>query len=118
MPATNDAFVAFISYDRHNDEHDRGNLARLRKLLQTEVLVQSGKPIIKIFQGQENIEWGEAWKERIKKVLNECLMLIAVVTPSYLESASCRFELEYFLKQYTRLEQRLILPILYIDTPS
>jgi len=81
-------------------------------------LVQSGKPIIKIFQDQENIEWGEAWKEHIKKVLNESLMLIAVVTPSYFESASCRFELEYFLKQNTHLEQRLILPILYIDTPK
>jgi hypothetical protein len=117
MQTAKATFLAFFSYERGNDERDRGNLTLIRKLLQAEIWVQTGKPF-QIFQDQENIEWGQAWKERIKSVLDESLLLIAVITPSYLESESCRFEFEYFLKQEAQLKRKLILPILYIDTPK
>jgi len=117
MKTSIESFVAFFSYVRLNDEHDRGKLTLLRKLLQTELWVQAGKPL-PIFQDQENIEWGQPWMDRIKGVLSSCSILIAVITPSYLASRSCRFEFEYFLNQESRLKRRLILPILYIDTPG
>jgi hypothetical protein len=95
METSTQSFVAFFSYVRLNDEHDRGKLTLLRKLLQTELWVQAGKPL-PIFQDQENIEWGAPWMERIKGILGSCSILIAVITPSYLVSRSCRFEFEYF----------------------
>jgi TIR domain len=117
MQTINETFLAFLSYERGYDERDRGNLTRLTKLLQAEIWVQTGKPF-RIFQDQENIECGQAWKERIRSVLDASSLLIAVITPSYLDSESCRFEFEYFLKQETQLKRKLILPILYIDTPK
>lgn len=117
MITPNQPFVAFFSYVRRNDEHDRGKLTDLRKLLETELWAQTGKDF-RIFQDTENIRWGMDWKERITSTLESCTFLIAIVTPGYLESQSCRFEFEYFLEQESRHEIRLILPILYIDTPG
>src|ERR1041385_6275206 len=114
MKESDEIFVAFFSYARVNDELDRGRLTTLRKLLQNEIWVQTGKPF-QIFQDSEDIEWGELWKDRIKNVLNASSLLIAIITPSYLLSPSCRFEIEYFLKQESQLKRKLILPILYID---
>jgi len=111
------SFVAFFSYVRRNDEHDKGRLTFFRKLLEAELWAQTGKDL-QIFQDTEDIEWGDNWKEKITKVLDTSTILIVMVTPGYLESQSCRFEFEYFLNQESRLKRRLILPILYIDTPG
>jgi len=116
MQSKQESFLAFFSYVQGNDEHDRGRLTDLRKLLQNEIWAQTGKPF-KIFQDYENIEWGEDWKQRIKCALDSSPLLIAIITPSYLESQSCEFEFEYFLQRETKLNRKLILPILYIETP-
>ena len=117
METSNDLFTAFFSYVRLNDEHDKGKLTLLRKMLETEVWVQTGSPL-RIFQDQEHIEWGQDWMERIKDALGTCSIFIAVITPSYLMSQSCRFEFNYFLEKESQLKRKLILPILYIDTPG
>ena len=67
-----------------------------------------------IFQDTESIDWGQDWKKQIKKTLDTSSLLIAIITPSYLVSPSCRFEFEYFIKRETLLNRKLILPILYI----
>ena len=117
MHWSKESFLAFFSYAQSNDKHDRGKLTKLRKLLQNEIWDQTGKSF-KIFQDKENIEWGQYWQERIEDALESSSLLLAVITPSYLESPSCRFEFEYFLKQESILSRKLILPILYIDTPK
>jgi hypothetical protein len=114
MKEKNESFLAFFSYSRLNDELDRGRLTLLRKLLQNEIWVQTGKRF-QIFQDTDNIEWGQPWEDRIKNVLNTSSLLIAVITPSYLNSPSCRFEFQYFVSQESQLRRKLILPILYID---
>ena len=118
MKSSNQSFVAFFSYVRRNDEHDKGRLTSFRKLLEAELWAQTGKDL-QIFQDIEDIEWGDVWKEKITKVLNSCNFLIVMVTPGYLESQSCRFEFECFLQRETLSGYKdLILPILYIDTPE
>lgn len=117
MKSSNQSFVAFFSYVRRNDEHDKGRLTTFRKLLEAELWSQTGKDL-QVFQDKEDIEWGDNWKERITKVLDSCAFLIVMVTPGYLESQSCRFEFEHFLKRESFGNKRLILPILYIDTPE
>src|SRR5262245_59431711 len=98
MTTPNKSFVAFFSYVRRNDEHDKGRLTDFRKLLEAELWAQTGKDL-QIFQDIEDIEWGDIWKEKIEKVLDVSNFLVAIVTPGYLESRSCRFEFEYFLKR-------------------
>lgn len=117
MPERKEKFPAFFSYVRANDKHDRGKLTDLRKALQNEIWAQTGEPF-KIFQDTESIEWGNEWKLRITDALESSSLLLAIVTPSYLLSQSCRFEFEYFLKRESRLNQKLILPIIYIETPK
>jgi hypothetical protein len=116
MTTPSQSFAAFFSYVRRNDEHDKGRLTDFRKLLEAELWAQTGKDL-QIFQDTEDIEWGDVWKERITKVLDISNFLIVIVTPGYLESQSCRFEFEYFLRRESSSGQKdLILPILYIDT--
>lgn len=94
MQKQKETFLAFFSYVRANDEHDRGSLTLLRKSLQNEIWAQTGKSY-NIFQDIEGIEWGQDWENQIKKALDESFLLIPIITPSYLESKPCRFEFEY-----------------------
>jgi TIR domain len=40
---------------------------------------------------------GQTWHEEIKAALNNARVLLAVLSPSFLESENCRFELQHFL---------------------
>jgi hypothetical protein len=117
MTESNPTIRGFFSYSRQNDLHDRGNLSRLRKSLEMEVWNQSGEKT-EIFQDQDDIYWGQEWRDKITKALRTSDFLIAIITPSYLKSESCRFEFEYFLERETRLGGERILPLLYIATPE
>lgn len=117
MKTSGESFVAFFSYVRRNDKRDRGRLTDLRKALEYELWAQTAKNL-RIFQDVEDIDWGDQWKKRITSALDNSDLLITIVTPGYLESRSCRFEFEYFLKQESQLKRKMILPILYIDTPG
>jgi hypothetical protein len=107
----------FFSYGRQNDKHGSGHLSSLRKCLEIELWEQTGGNI-EIFQDQEDIEWGEIWKKKIITSLNESKFLIAIVTPSYLKSEACRFELQQFIEIEKKMGDERILPLIYIDTPE
>lgn len=117
MENIEEAFSAFYSYAHINDKHDGGRLSILRERLQMEIWVQmppAPVPFL-IFQDTKDIPWGQEWKERICNTLDQCTFFIPIITPSYLVSEQCRFELEYFLRTK---EKKHILPILYINTPA
>jgi nitroreductase len=106
--------VAFFSYVRSDDDHDAGRITDLRKRLEGEVKIQTGRPF-HIFQDRNDIQWGEQWKERIETTLRGITFLIPIVTPSYFRSPSCRSEFDTFLIREKELgEERLILPIYYV----
>lgn len=107
----------FFSYSHQNEKHGRGNLSLLRELLEIELCEQTGESI-EIFQDTEDIAWGEIWKTKIIKSLDSSKFLIAIVTPSYLRSEFCRFELEYFLSLEKTIGSERILPLIYIETPD
>lgn len=107
----------FFSYARQNDKHGGGNLSLLRNSLEIELWEQIGEAI-KIFQDQEDIEWGELWEKKISTSLNSSKFLIAIITPGYLKSKACRFELEFFLNVEKSIGSERILPIIYIETPE
>jgi F-box protein 11 len=110
--------IAFFSYVRLNDEQDDGRLTELRKRLEREVEVQTGDPF-QIFQDRNDIKWGQQWKQRIEGGIDGSTFLIAVVTPSYLNSDACRDEFDRFLEREKKLKRNdLILPLFYVDTPA
>jgi len=106
--------VAFLSYVRSDDAHEFGRITELRRTLEGEVRMQTGKAF-HIFQDRNDIAWGEQWKERIESALRGVTFLIPIVTPSYFRSPSCRNEFETFLTRERELgEEHLILPIYYV----
>jgi len=110
--------IAFFSYVHLNDHQDDGRLTELRKRLEREVEVQTGAPF-PIFQDRNDIKWGQLWKERIEGGIDGSTFLIAVVTPSYLNSEACRDEFNRFLEREKKLKRNdLILPLLYVSTPT
>jgi len=60
--------VAFLSYVRSDDAHEFGRITELRRTLEGEVRMQTGKAF-HIFQDRNDIAWGEQWKERIESAL-------------------------------------------------
>lgn len=104
---------AFFSYVRTDDSD--GNLSTLRDVLSSEVLMQWGRKF-EIFQDTKDIRTGQEFDGVIKLNLDHVSFLIAILTPSYFASKSCRQELEYFLEREKQLGRRdLIFPIYYID---
>lgn len=110
--------AAFLSYVRTDDEHDGGAISRIRAQLAEEVRMQTGEEFL-IFQDREDILWGVRWRDRIERSIDTTIVLIAVITPSYLRSAACREEVERFLQREKQLGRNdLILPLYYVDTPA
>lgn len=107
--------MAFLSYVRADDEHDRGRITALRARLEGEVRMHTGRPFA-IFQDKRDLKWGQQWKERLDSTLLNVTFLIPVMTPSYFRSNACREEFEKFLLREKQLgENRLILPIYYLE---
>lgn len=110
--------AAFLSYVRDDDDHDRGRLTEFRTRLEREVKAQTGESF-PIFQDRNDIAWGQQWQERIEESLDGSTFLIPIVTPSFLKSPACRGEFERFLEREKKLKRHdLILPVLYIGTPT
>jgi len=110
--------VAFLSYARFNDKHDRGRVTDFRKALEGEVRAQTGRCDAGIFQDCD-IDWGDAWEQRIDSMLEAATFLVPVLTPSFFKSEQCRRELRRFLERERRLKRRdLILPVYWISAPQ
>lgn len=69
-----------------------------------------------IFQDKKDLLWGQQWKKRLDSTLLNVTFLIPIITPSYFYSTPCREEFNTFLLRERQLgEDRLILPIYYLD---
>jgi formylglycine-generating enzyme required for sulfatase activity/uncharacterized protein YbaR (Trm112 family) len=108
----------FLSYTRRDDEYERGALSALRERLEAALHFASGEPI-DIFQDVEHIKLGQGIRQRIEESLDEAMVFVPIITPSYLNSRWCRDELERFLKREQQLGRSdLILPIYYQRVPA
>ncbi len=105
-----------MSYVRKDDEHENGRLTAIRKRLEGEVRMQTGRPF-SIFQDQKDIAWGNNWKERIDEGVDAVTFLIPVITPSFFRSTACREEFARFRAREAAMERSdLILPLYYVET--
>ena len=107
---------AFLSYAHVDDE--QGRLTDIKRRLEAEVRIQTGEGFT-IFQDSEDILEGEHWRRVIRESIDGSTLLIAIVTPSYLKSDSCKEELIQFLELDQRVgRDDLILPVIYVEPPA
>lgn len=110
--------VGFLSYVREDDATEDGRITELRRRLEAEVRIQTGE-VFSIFQDRDDIFVGQRWRQRIESSIDESSLLIAIVTPSFLRSDSCRQEVQLFIERERQLcRDDLIVPILYVHTPG
>lgn len=107
--------LAFLSYARHVDLNDGGELQDFADRLSKEVHSRTGKPF-SIFVDRHEIRWGQRWQERIVNGLDSTSFLIPVITAGYFLSEQCRAEFERFHARTRSLGRTdLILPLYYIE---
>lgn len=103
---------AFLSYS-HADDRDQ-YISDLRKALEIEVQIQTGQRFT-IFQDAD-IQAGQDFEQVIQLSIEDVLLFIPVISPSYFNSDYCRSELKAFLKRESSLGRRdLVIPIYYVD---
>jgi hypothetical protein len=109
--------VGFWSYAHRDNDLDRGRVGRLAQDLANEFELLSGQAL-GIFVDRWSIEWGNEWRRRIDQALGGTMFFIAIVTPLYLLSTECRREFLEFTENLDSGGSKVLLPILYADTPA
>lgn len=108
---------AFMSFARHDDQHEEGKLSTLRQHLSNEMQAYTGQTF-SIFQ-RTNTQWGQVTAQRITSEIAATSFFIAVITPSFFTDETCRNELTLFLARQRELgRDDLILPICYIPVAA
>lgn len=109
--------AGFWSYVHEDDDSVGGGIVNLARRLIGEFELLGAEPL-RLFKDRD-IQWGEAWKERIDKELQETTFFIPIITPRYFQSEECRRELVEFKTAAARFKvSQLLLPIYYVTVPE
>ena len=109
--------TVFLSYARADDAVYK-MVRPFKELLAHFVHAKSGRRI-RTFLDQENINWGEIWRDRLESEILGASVFIPLLSANYLESEMCRLEFNRFQASATALGvSDLLLPVLVIDAPA
>ena len=109
---------AFWSYVHKDDEAESGRISKLAKDVVDQYELLTGDSI-ELFLDQDEIKWGDKWREKVDGSLASVAFFIPVLTPRYFKSPECRRELQFFARRANKLGlKELLLPLYYIDIPS
>jgi hypothetical protein len=109
--------AGFWSYVHDDNDSVDGAVTRLAERVVSIFELLSGQPLKLFIDG--DLEWGEAWKERIDRELQETTFFIPIITPRYFQSEECRRELVKTKTAVERFEvSQLLLPIYYVTVPE
>ena len=107
----------FLSYARA-DDRSYGMVRPFKDLLRTLVHAKSGRQIT-AFLDQDDIKWGEIWKDRLDAEILRSTVFIPLLSANYLESSMCRMEFNKFHAAADILGvSELIFPVMLIDAPA
>jgi parallel beta-helix repeat protein len=105
---------AFLSYSVKENEHDDLQISKLRQRLESELQIYVAG--FEILQDTDDVEVADEWIERLRAMVFESHLFIAVLSPAWFRSDYCRQELEWFLERETALgAKKRIIPICYRD---
>src|SRR4030067_3869096 len=97
----------FWSYARRDDTPPSQKVSNLRQAFETMLSQVIGKDC-EIYFDKLSLKWGVEWRKEIKHQIKESDCLVAIVTPSFLNSRMCIFEV-----QTSCAEGKKILPIYF-----
>jgi hypothetical protein len=102
----------FVSYSHKDNTSTHGRIEFITEDVANTYSSMTGLDV-DIFFDQDSIKLGEMWKDRIRSGLNSATILLAFISPGYLQSVPCREELTEFLVflQSTKA-RKLVIPIL------
>jgi hypothetical protein len=109
--------TAFWSYAHSDDDGSGGQIRRLKEQVDHAFKRHSGELLRSFFDrhGPHRLEWGEEWRSKISTTISGTTFFIAVISPSYLKSASCQDEFMQFWEIGKDSElKNLLLPILWV----
>lgn len=93
----------FISYSRKDNVNYR--VTELKEKIETEYL-EFAKEELKCFFDKEEIKGMDDWKQRLLQGLKDSHLLLLILSPNYLDSPYCEWEIVEYLKyEYARATQ-------------
>lgn len=98
------AYDVFISYSRQNEAAAR----HLAERLETAGL--------RVFIDRKAIDIGATWLQTINEALDDCSIIAALYSPSFVASKVCKRELNIALMRGLKLDRDLVFPLLIEDT--
>lgn len=117
-PATSNGDITiFLSYTRADDGvYDM--VRPFKEMLGHFIYAKSGRKV-KTFLDQDNIRWGEIWRERLESEILGASVFIPLLSAAYLDSENCRMEFNKFQANATALGvKELLLPVLLLNAPA
>src|SRR5271170_1395648 len=110
-------FDLFISYSRKDNE--LGRITELKAQVEADYLNFSGEPL-KCFFDVTEIGSMDDWRQRILEGLRDSHLLLLVLSPSYLDSPYCEWEIIEFLKyEYSHsVGGQGVTPVYFVDIPG
>ena len=107
--------AGFWSYAHTDNKSALGEILRLADQIKSEYDLLTGREF-ELFVDQDDIVWGQEWRDRINSGLLKATFFIPVITPRYFQRPECRNELQQFTSQATSLGlQEFLLPILFSE---
>lgn len=108
----------FWSYAHADDERDGGRIRRLASAVKQEYEFLTGGEPLELFI-DEDLRWGDRWRDEINRALDRTTLFVAVVSPTYVRRPECQREFEDFVRLATRAgEPRILLPLRYGPVPD
>jgi hypothetical protein len=109
--------AGFWSYVHADDDSVGNAVVKLAKRVMSEFELLSAEKLHLFID--RDLEWGEEWKNRIDRELQETTFFIPIITPRYFQSDECRRELVKFKSAADRFGvKQLLLPIYYVTVPE
>ena len=107
--------MAFFSYARRDDLATNGLLSKIRQKLETEVRAFAGDSDLEVFQDTDDIPPGADWERALREAIDQSAFFLPVLTPYYFNRPACRTEMNTWLLNYRKPEQRkLIIPLKFV----
>ena len=94
---------AFLSYSRKDNERAECKISEFATLLEEEIQQSTGNSEFRIYVDNTQHEWGVNWRKCIESGIEEAVVFIAVMSPTYFKRPECIKELEQFLSKQDRV---------------
>jgi hypothetical protein len=109
----------FISYARRDKDNGHGRITEFVERIGRDFESFAGRPLRPFFDLTE-IQGMDDWRHRILKGLRESRLLLAFVSPNYLQSKYCEWEFnEYVKNEVARaLVGEGVAPIYFVEVPG